>query len=81
MENVKHFVFDLTCDITGDLEVKFFELYLKDLVQAFRLPFEFSPRLLASEKDGGGGATPPPPPAEGRGRTRPSRARVNISYH
>ena len=21
--NVKHFVFDLTCDVTGDLEVKF----------------------------------------------------------
>ena len=21
--NVKHFVFDLTCDVTGDLEIKF----------------------------------------------------------
>ena len=41
MENVKHFVFDLTCDITGDPEVKFFKLYLKDLVQAFPLPVEF----------------------------------------
>ena len=39
MENVKHFVFDLTCDVTGDLEVKFFKLYLKDLVQVFPLPF------------------------------------------
>ena len=41
--NIKHFVFDLTCDVTGDLEVKFFKLYLKDLVQAFPLPFEFFP--------------------------------------
>ena len=24
--NVKHFVFDLTCDVTGDLEVKFLNL-------------------------------------------------------
>ena len=54
-----------------------FKLYLKDLVQAFPLPFEFSPRLLVSEIDGGPlRPPPPPPPAEGRGRTRPSRARV-----
>ena len=31
MENVKHFVLHLTCDVTGDLEVKFLN-YLKDLV-------------------------------------------------
>ena len=26
MENVKHFGFDLTCDVTGDPEVKFLTL-------------------------------------------------------
>ena len=38
----------------------------------------FPLRLLVSEIDGGGryGHPPPPPPAEGRVRTRPSRARV-----
>ena len=25
--NVKHFVFDLTCDVTGDLEVKFLNFF------------------------------------------------------
>ena len=40
-ENVKHFVFDLTCHVTCDSRVKFFKLYLKDLVQATLLPFEF----------------------------------------
>ena len=52
-----------------------FELYLKDLVQASLLPFDFfPPRPLVSEIDG---AAIPPPLAEGRDRTRPSRARVN----
>ena len=67
-----------------------FKLYLKDLVQAFPLPFEFFPYVCwikfpvtsAGSPDptrcwgGGGGATAPPPPAAGRVRTRPSRARV-----
>ena len=38
--NVKHFVFDLTCDVTGDPEVKFVQLHLKDHVQVSSLPFE-----------------------------------------
>ena len=75
--NVKHFVFDLTCDVTGDLEVKFLNFIWKISSRPFPLPFEFfSLRLLVSEIDGGGRYGPPP--AEGRVRTRPSRARVNI---
>ena len=58
--NVKHFVFDLTCDFTGDLEVKFFKLYLKDLVQAFPLPFEFFPTSVCfRDRWGGGGRYAP----------------------
>ena len=41
-ENVKHFVCDLTCDVTGDPGVNFFfQFQLKDLVQGYPLPFEF----------------------------------------
>ena len=36
---MSHFVFDLTCDVTGDTVVKLFQLHLKDLVQESLLPF------------------------------------------
>ena len=76
--NVKHFVWpDLTCDLTGDSGTpgQIFPLHLKDLVQGSPLPVDFfPPRLLVTEIGGGGGGYGPP--AEGRGRTRPSRARV-----
>ena len=38
--------------------------------------WNFPPRLLITELEGGATPSPPPPPAEGRGRTWPSRARV-----
>ena len=38
--NVKYFVSDLACDVTGD-RGEIFKLYLKDLVQASPLPAEF----------------------------------------
>ena len=63
--NVKHFVFDLTCDVTDDPGSNF-QLHLKDLVQDSPLSFIFPPLLLVTELAGGRYA---PPPAEGRGRT------------
>ena len=64
---------------------QFFQLHLKDLVQYSLLKFEFFRHFywLPREMGGGGGALRPP--AEGRGRTRPSRARsmgslYNLSY-
>ena len=76
--NVKHFVFDLTCDVTDDPEVIFFKLIWKISSRALhcRLNFSATPIGYRDSREGGRYA-PPPPPAEGRGRTRPSRARVN----
>ena len=45
MENVKHFVFDLTYDVTGDLEVKFLNFIWKISSRAFPLLFEFFPHI------------------------------------
>ena len=74
--NVKHFVFDLTCDVTGDPEVKFVNFIWKISSRPFHFRLNFSPKSVGF-RDRWGDATPPPPPtAEGRGRTRPSRARV-----
>ena len=39
--NAKHFVFDLSCDVTGDLEVNLFLVCLIYLVQGYPVPFEF----------------------------------------
>ena len=51
-----------------------FKLCLKDLVQASPLPVEFLRHLFWLSRYMG--VLRPPPPAEGRGRTRPSRARA-----
>ena len=75
--NVKHFVFDLTCDVTGDPEVKFLNFISKISSRPFHCRLNFSPYLLVSEIVAGAATPPPPPPAEGRVRTRPSRAWVN----
>ena len=61
-ENVKHFVFDLTCDVTGDLEVKFLNFVWKVPSRPFHCRLNFSPRLLVSEIDRGPLRPPPPPP-------------------
>ena len=39
--NVKHFVFYLTCDVTGDPGSNIFQPDLKDLVQGSPLPVNF----------------------------------------
>ena len=75
--NVKHFVWpDLWRHRWPRGQI--FKLYVKDLVQAFPLPFEFFPTSVGFRDRWGGWryAPPPPPPVEGRGRTRLSRARV-----
>ena len=74
MENIKHFVFDLTCDVTGDLDVKFLNFIWKILSRPFHFRLNFSPTSVGF-RDRWGAATAPHPPAKGRGRTRPSRAR------
>ena len=66
----------VTCDVTGDLEVKFLNFVWK-VPPGLSIAVWIFPRLLVSEIDRGPLRPPPPPPAEGRGRTRPSRARVN----
>ena len=73
--NVKHFVFDLTCDVTGDLEVKFLNFIWKISSRPFHCRLNFFPTSVGF-RDRWGGRYGPPPPAEGRVRTRPSRARV-----
>ena len=58
--NVKHFVFDLTCDVTGDIEVKFLNLIWKISSRPFHCRLNFPLRLLVSEIDGGAATAPPP---------------------
>ena len=76
--NVKHFLFDLTCDVTGDLEVKFSNFIWKISSRPFHCRLNFSPTSVGFRDRWGGPIRPPPPPppAEGRVRARPSRARV-----
>ena len=59
MENVKHFVFDLTSDVTGDLEVKFLNFIWKSRPGLSIAVWIFPPRLLVSEIDGGGATGSP----------------------
>ena len=63
MENVKHFVFDLTCDVTGDLEVKFLNFIWKISSMPFYCRLNFSPRSVGF-RDRWGADTPPPPPQQ-----------------
>ena len=77
--NVKHFVFDLTCNVTGDPEVKFLNFIWKISSRPFHCRLNFPPTSVGfRDRWGAATAPPPPPPAEGRVRTRPSRARVKI---
>ena len=79
--NVKHFVFDLTCDVTGDLEVKFLNFIWKISSRPFYCRLNFSSTSVGfRDRWGGEIRPPPPPPAEGRVRTRPSRARVKFHF-
>ena len=80
MENVKYFAFDLTCDVTDDLEVKFLNFIWKISSRPFHCRLNFSPTSVCSRDRWGAATPPPPPPAKGRGRTRPSRARVNVIF-
>ena len=81
---MSHFVFDLTCDVTGDTGVNFFQLHLNDLVQYSLLKLEFFRHFYWLPREMGGGDALQPP-AEGRGWTRPNSARsmdslYNLSY-
>ena len=56
MENFKHFVFDLTCDVTGDLEVNFLNFIWKISSRPFHCRLNFFPTSVG----------PPPPPHQQR---------------
>ena len=75
--NVKHFVFDLTCDVTGDTGVKFFNFIWKISSRPLHCRSIFFAMSIGYRNRWGRYAPPPPHPAEGRDRTRPSSARVN----
>ena len=75
--NVKHFVFDLTCDVTCDPGVKFSNFIWKISAMPLHCSVNFFATPVGFRDKWGGGATPPLP-AEGRGRTRPSGARVKV---
>ena len=64
----------LTCDVTGDPEVKFFKLIWKILSRPLHFRFNFSATFIGYRDRWG--ALCLPPPAEGRGQARPSRAGV-----
>ena len=58
--NVKHFVFDLTCDVTGDLEVKFLNFIWKISSRPFHCRLNFSPTSVGFRDRWGGRYGPPP---------------------
>ena len=58
MENVKHFVFDLTCNVTGDLEVNFLNSIRKISSRPFHCRLNFSPTSVGF-RDRWGAATAP----------------------
>ena len=66
MENVKHFVFDLTCDVTGDLEVKFLNFIWKVSSRPFHCRLNFPPTCWFPRKMGGP-LRPPPQQRVGAG--------------
>ena len=57
--NVKHFVFDLTCDVTGDLEVKFLNFIWKISSRPFHCRLNFSPTSVGFRDRWGGADTAP----------------------
>ena len=59
--NVKHFVFDLTCDVTGDPGIKFLSFIWKMSSRPLHYRLNFSTTPLVSEIDGGPLRPPPPP--------------------
>ena len=75
--DVKHFVFNLTCDVTGDAGLKFFNVFWKISSRPLYCRLNFSTTSIGyRDRWEGGGGRYGLPPAEGWGRTRPSRARV-----
>ena len=78
--NVKHFVFYLTCDVTGDLEVKFLNFIWKTSSRPFHCRLNFSPTSVGF-RDRWGAATPPPPPPQqrvGSGLGPAGRGLINV---
>ena len=67
-------LFVLTCYVTGDPGSNFFKFIWKISSRPLRCRLKFSATSIGYWDTGGHYS---PPPAEGRGRTRPSRARVN----
>ena len=63
---ISNILFDLTCDVTGDPGVNFFQLHLKDLVQASPLPFEISATSIGY-RDRWGEGRYAPSPSRGQG--------------
>ena len=69
-------MFDLTCDVTGDLGVKFSNFISKILSMPLHCHVKFSARSIGY-RDRWGAATALPTPEEGSSQTRPSRAQIN----
>ena len=65
--NVKHFVFDLTFDVTGDLEVKFLNLIWNISSRPFHCRLNFSPTSVGFRDRWGGRYGPPPQQRVGSG--------------
>ena len=61
--NIKPFVFDLTCDVTGNLGVIYL-IHLIDLVQGYPFPFYFFRHVYWLLTEGRGRYAPPPPPQQ-----------------
>ena len=60
--NVKHFVFDLTCDVTGDPEVKFYNFIWKISSRPLYWCLIFSAMSIGYRDRWGEALRPPPPP-------------------
>ena len=71
---MSNILFDMTCDVTGDIEVKFLNFTWNISSRPLHCRLN-TPLTSIGHRDRRGAATPPPPTSEGRGRTRPSRVR------